>query len=292
MADASRSLPRNAAGDFFVDDTCIDCATCRWVAPATFDRGGRQSRVYRQPAGEAARLRAEMALLACPTGSIGTRARHDLAAARERWPEQVHGPVLHCGYHSAASYGAASYLILRPAGNVLVDSPRFTGPLVRRLEALGGIRLMVLTHKDDIADHQRFRDHFGCDRVLHVADIEPGTRDVERPVEGSGALALADDLLLIPVPGHTRGSVCLLYRDTYLFSGDHVAWSPALRQVHAFRDTCWYDWRALQASMRRLAGYRFEWILPGHGWRCHFPAPRMALEMARCLAWMARQRAA
>jgi len=44
----------------------------------------------------------------------------------------IAGEVFHCGFHSAASFGAASYLIVRPQSNVLVDSPRFAGPLVRR----------------------------------------------------------------------------------------------------------------------------------------------------------------
>jgi hypothetical protein len=39
-------------------------------------------------------------------------------------------------------------------------------------------------------------------------------------------------------------------------------------------------------STRRLAARRFEWILPGHGRRCHFPAERMAREMQRCVEWM------
>jgi hypothetical protein len=40
--------------------------------------------------------------------------------------------------------------------------------------------------------------------------------------------------------------------------------------------------------MERLARFRFEWILPGHGRRCHFPADEMVREMERCLAWLAR----
>ena len=54
MANARRRLPTNAPGDFFVDDTCIDCATCRWMAPATFDAADGASRVHRQPADSAA----------------------------------------------------------------------------------------------------------------------------------------------------------------------------------------------------------------------------------------------
>jgi glyoxylase-like metal-dependent hydrolase (beta-lactamase superfamily II) len=44
------------------------------------------------------------------------------------------------------------------------------------------------------------------------------------------------------VPGHTRGSACLLYRETYLFSGDHLDWNPKGNGLQAFREVCWYDW--------------------------------------------------
>jgi glyoxylase-like metal-dependent hydrolase (beta-lactamase superfamily II) len=184
----------------------------------------------------------------------------------------------------------ASYLLLRPEGNVLVDSPRFAGPLVRRLEALGGLKLLFLTHQDDVADHQRFHAHFGCERILHAADATGALKRLEHLIEGTEPIALDDDCLLIPVPGHTRGSVCLLHRGTHLFTGDHVAWSESRGQIHAFRDVCWYDWGVQQESMRRLAQHDFEWILPGHGRRCHFPRARMREEMARAIEWMAGTR--
>lgn len=145
---------------------------------------------------------------------------------------------------------------------------------------------MFLTHKDDVADHARFHDHFGCERILHRDDVTAGTRAVERQIAGQDPIALDDDVTLIPVPGHTRGSVCLLYRERVLFSGDHVAWSPDLEQIYAFRRACWYDWSELKRSMARLAGHAFERILPGHGWLCHFPDGRMRTEMQRCLDWM------
>ncbi|HEY7608239.1 MAG TPA: MBL fold metallo-hydrolase [Alphaproteobacteria bacterium] len=288
MAALAKRLPTNAAGDFFVDATCIDCDTCNWLAPAVFGDGGDgHSRVHRQPGDPAERLRGEMALLACPVGAIGTETKHELAAARAAFPERVASEVYHLGYHSEASFGAASYLLRRPEGNVLVDSPRFTGPVVDALERSGGVKLMFLTHQDDVADHAKFRAHFGCARILHAADVTHGTRDVEIKLEGRDPIALAPDLRVIPVPGHTRGSACLLAGETFLFSGDHVAWSEERKQIYAFRDACWYDWQELRRSMARLAGHRFEWILPGHGRRCHFPAARMQAEMQRCLDRMA-----
>jgi len=289
MASAARRLGANVAGELFVDSTCIDCDTCRWMDPAHFGARGDQSFVRAQPADEEGWRRALQALVSCPTASIGTEAKKPLADVLRSFPIPVEDEVGHCGFHHEGSFGAASYFVRRPperGGNVLVDSPRFAGPLVKRLEELGGVATMFLTHVDDVADHERFHAHFGCERVLHAADARGALRGIERLVEGEDPVRLDDELLVIPTPGHTRGSACLLHREAFLFSGDHVAWSPRLEQVYAFRSACWYDWGVQTRSMERLAGHRFRWILPGHGRRCSFPAERMADEVRKAAAWM------
>src|SRR5262245_6743790 len=281
MASPARRLATNAPGDFFVDASCIDCDACRWIAPATFDRAGEHSRVHRQPETAAERERALQALVACPTGSIGVLEAHDFGPARRSFPELVAGDVSYCGWHAESSFGAASYLIRRPperGGNVLVDSPRWSRPLAERLEELGGVATLFLTHVDDVADHARYAARFGCRRVMHAADAPEG---IEVRIEGLEPAALDAELTVIPVPGHTEGSACLLYREEFLFSGDHVAWSESRGHVYAFRDACWFDWDAQIASMERLARQRFAWILPGHGRRCHFEPERMRAELAR-----------
>lgn len=286
MAQLDKRLAHNEAGDFFVDSSCIDCDTCRWMAPETFVQRRSQASVHRQPSTEAETHRALMALLSCPTASIGTERKHDVTAASGALPDLIENNVYHCGYHAESSFGATSYLIVREEGNVLVDSPRFTRPLVRRLEDLGGVRTMFLTHRDDVADHAKFHEHFGCERVLHEDEIRGGTRDVERPVSGFDPVTLDDDLLVLPTPGHTLGSCCLLYRDKFLFTGDHIAWSEARGHIYGFRSVCWYDWDELVESTEKLAKFAFEWILPGHGRRCHFSRKDMAAEMAKALRWM------
>jgi hypothetical protein len=35
---------------------------------------------------------------------------------------------------------------------------------------MGGVARMLLTHKDDIAAHESFRNKFGCTRVMHRSD--------------------------------------------------------------------------------------------------------------------------
>jgi glyoxylase-like metal-dependent hydrolase (beta-lactamase superfamily II) len=87
----------------------------------------------------------------------------------------------------------------------------------------------------------------------------------DRPSGGQRARRLADDLLVIPAPGHTRGHQVLLYRDMILFTGDHLAWSPESGTLIAFRDACWHSWPRQTRSMETLLAHRFEWVLPGHG---------------------------
>lgn len=286
MAKLKLRRRENISGDFYVDTTCIDCDTCRWMAPEIFNRSGEKSAVYQQPTNEKERLAAMQALLSCPTSSIGTVEKpQDVKESQQSLPILVAENVYHCGYHSESSFGAASYFIQRPEGNVLVDSPRFSPPLAKQLEAMGGVKYMYLTHRDDIADHQKFRERFGCDRILHTEEITASTRDVEIKLTGEEAIALTPDLLIIPVPGHTEGHTVLLHRQ-FLFTGDHIAWSYYLKQLYAFRRHCWYSWSELVKSMGKLTDYSFEWVLPGHGRRYHADADTMQAELKKCLDWM------
>lgn len=282
-----RALPTNVPGDFFVAASCIDCDACRWLAPSTFDRADEQSRVHRQPASESERFAAELALVACPTGSIGVRERHDLRAASAAFPQRLEDEVHYLGFHDEATFGAASYLIARPGGGVMIDVPRWNDGLARRIAALGPVRTLFLTHVDDVGQHARWAAFLGAERVMHERDA---VRGVERALEGSEPIELAPELVVLPTPGHTAGSACLLWRSKFLFSGDSLAFSRSRGHVYAFRDACWFDWRTQVASVERLVRFEFEWILPGHGSRCRFERAEMRAQMARCLAWM-RERA-
>jgi glyoxylase-like metal-dependent hydrolase (beta-lactamase superfamily II)/ferredoxin len=281
VARVAQRLPENAPGAFFVDDSCIDCDACRQIAPATFARSRRlgQSIVAAQPASVAAETRARMAVVACPTASIGSSPKRPVGDVVAAFPERIEDEVYYCGWHAEASYGAASYLIVRPRGNVLVDSPRAARPLFERLDALGGVRTMVLTHRDDVADHAAFARRFGCERIMHAADA--GRLPVERRLTGADPIVLDDELTVVPVPGHTRGSIALLYRDKFLFTGDHLWWDEDDERLDMGRDVCWYDWPEQLRSLEKLRAYRFEWVLPGHGRRWRAPS---ADAMQRALA--------
>ncbi|HEY3269864.1 MAG TPA: MBL fold metallo-hydrolase [Geothrix sp.] len=285
MARRTDAHPDNVPGPFFVDRTCIDCGTCYQFAPGIFADGGDHAKVHTQPGDSVSRLRASMALVACPVGSIGTEDKVELPAAAKAFPHPLAEDIFFCGYTSEKSFGAWSYLIRRSAGNVLMDSPRAAEPLMKNLEALGGVAMLVLSHQDDVADHAAYRARFGCERILHRAE---GMTWPEQLVEGSEPISLADDLLLIPTPGHTAGSVCLLYRD-FLFTGDHLWWNPDKGRLSASRTYNWHSWEQQLDSLERLLGFDFTWVLPGHGSIHHADSPAaMKAELERALAVLRR----
>jgi len=282
MARLALKLPDNVPGDFFVDSTCIDCDACRIFAPAVFHDAGDQSAVWHQPETEDELLAAQKALISCPTASIGSVTKHDMTNALAALPEHVDGGVYRCGYTSESSFGAVSYFF----DNMLVDSPRFAGPLVKNLEKMGGVRKLLLTHQDDVADHEKFHQRFGCERVLHRDDVRTSTVSVEVTPSGSDPIELEPGLLMIPTPGHTKGHAVFLWNERFLFTGDHLAWSPTRGHLYAFKSACWYSWSEQVKSMERLLDFRFEWVLPGHGRPIHFEAERMHAELERCVKWM------
>ena len=279
MADLKKRLESNVTGNFFVDSTCINCDTCRQLAPGSFEEVGEFSAVTAQPVGDEHLHQAYQALLACPVGSIGTQRRDKarLTAAMSSFPLLLEGGVFYCGFNSEKSFGANSYFVQHPDGNWLIDSPRYIKHLVDAFERMGGLRYIFLTHEDDVADAARYAARFGATRIIHRADAE-AMPDAEWVVDGLETVSLSPQFDLIPVPGHTPGSCALLYDHRFLFTGDHLWWDPDARSLEAPRRLVWRS-RVMVQSIEKLLGYRFEWVLAGHGDRVHLSPPEMTLAL-------------
>ena len=283
MANKSKRLANNVGGNFFVDSTCINCDTCRQLEPATFAENDDFSSVYRQPVGDAEGHAAYRALVACPVGSIGTLQgdKAEMQQAVASFPLQLDTHIYYNGFNSEKSFGANSYFLRHPDGNWLIDSPRYVRHLVTAFERMGGIKYIFLTHEDDVADAGRYAAQFGATRIIHSADAdaEPGAEWI---IEGMDPVEVGPEFRIIPVPGHTQGSIALLYADRYLFTGDHMGWD---RDVNGLRLATVYVWNEeiLRRSTARLLDHRFEWVLPGHADRIHLPAARMKQELQRLL---------
>lgn len=257
--------PDNAPGNFFVDNRCIDCGTCYAHAEAIFKGARTHAYVGRQPDSEAGRRVTLEALHACPVNAIGQREKDPLSGeVLASFPVRLEDNIYFCGFANEETYGAASYLITHPGGNILVDVPRFYPKLVAGIEKLGGVRYVFLTHIDDIAGHEKFAGHFGAERIMHGAEsVPPG---IERIVQDEGSIRLDRDFEIIPTPGHTRGSMCLLYKNEVLFTGDHLA-AGSKGGLTSFRDACWYSWAEVKRSNEKLLQYEFSRVYPGHGRR-------------------------
>ncbi len=81
-----------------------------------------------------------------------------------------------------------------------------------------------------------------------------------------------------------------LYKNRFLFTGDHLAWSPTRETLTAFPSVAWYSWTRQIESMSKLLNYDFEWVLPGHGDLHHDNAERMRYHLQSCIAWMKTRR--
>jgi glyoxylase-like metal-dependent hydrolase (beta-lactamase superfamily II) len=278
--------------------------------------------VLRKPQSKEELLAARTAAAACPFGAIRveqprSRVRPgELGAPWRAFPMRLEDNVWALGSPSTKLFGALSYFIERDGGGVLIDTPKPSEALFRWLEEHGGVRWLFFTHGDHTFHHAAFAARFpGCLRVLGAADVNlrgneysAFTGDVEVKLsDGPGPLtlegaplaeeALADaELAVLPQPGHTPGSACLLYRGKFLFTGDHLFYSRRRGHIAGSRLQCWEDWGRQARSVRRLAALaeagrlRFSWILPGHGEWHRFEgdasAAATARELERTIAWM------
>ncbi|AQK55216.1 Zn-dependent hydrolase, including glyoxylase [Zea mays] len=265
-----RRRPHNVAGDFFVDHRCIDCQTCRWMAPEVFKRVDGKAAVAAQPSSEEERTKALQALLSCPTSSIHTeKPPKDILKVQNMFPLPIDDKLLPgvylCGYNSEDSYGATSYLVIHPQGNILIDSPRYTPKLANNIEKLGGARYMFLTHIDDVADHRKWAEQLKCERIIHSGDPELlfplSKKKYARPYPSKKFNLIDLDL----------GSVCLYFKPLkVLFTGDHVAKSEESDDLNLFLMYSKQSVSLQLESIRKLLELEFEWLLPGHGYRIKY----------------------
>ena len=264
MANENKALPENTPGNFFVDSSCINCGVSRYYAAEVFGDSGTHAFVKKQPENAQERLATQQALLACPTGSIGMRQKHDLKTVIESFPIAMTDEVFLNGFNHKNSFGAHSYFIQSETGNWLIDSPRFTPHLVNKFEQMGGLSYIFLTHRDDVADAHRYAQHFGAQRIIHQLDAD-AQKEAELILEGD-EITHVDAAEIHFTPGHTRGHMVLLWKSKYLFTGDHFAWIPRLNRFASFRTACWYSWEVQIESVRKMQVFKeVEWVFPGHG---------------------------
>jgi len=262
--DAERN-PDSAQGNWFVDKRCIDCGAARHVAPGLIVSRGEYSVFGRQPSTPEEVHQAWLAAELCPTRSVRTESH--LRPPAGIYPHRLDDDVYLCGHNHRSSFGAHSYLVVRPGGNLLIDSPQFTRKLVGPFKELGGIAKILLSHRDDVADADKWAARFDAEVHIH-RDDRSAAPYATHLIEGSSpadASEIEDGVHAIPVPGHTKGSVVFQVDDALLFTGDSLTWNYERDGMRAFREACWYSWTAQKQSLIGLAEYGFERLFSGHG---------------------------
>lgn len=274
--------PQNAIGDWYVDTTCTNCGAAQTVAPGLIVERDGQSVFDHQPVTVDELRQAWRARILCPSASVRTES--GTKPSQRVFPELMTDHVYRLGYNAAASYGAHSFALCHETGVFMIDSPRWTQAVVDQLSAWGGLAGILLSHEDDVADAQRCADHFCTPVWIHENDraAAPFARNI---IAGGEPMTVANGLLAIPVPGHSRGSVCYLW-NRCLFAGDSLAWDFVSSDLVAYRSYCW-SWDAQRRSLSRLLAYDVEWVFAGHGGSYRLPVDEMRARLAGLVERMA-----
>ncbi len=327
---APRRLSDNAQGPLYVNDRCINCSACSMFAPSVFSRDTNRDTyhfVSKQPETELEIEESRAALAACPVAAIRVEKgaatnsgddkmlplhsqfaiKPDLNGRPLPFPRQVSPsvPDVHfVGHHNPGSFGAAPYLLSIPTSSpeseptwILVDTPLYSKGAIEAVESLtgpDGPSHLVLTHVDDTADHNLWKERFpNMKRIFHSGDLgehnwigDKSLEDVEILIEArssrdhlqyfdlDGNLIESDNsepVVLVHTPGHTPGSISVLKKstdetpgvlltgDTYTYTtrgGGHGSGMPRYNKEN----------HELQSNILRLL-LELDWevLAPGHG---------------------------
>mmetsp|Transcript_33726 Transcript_33726/g.41347 ORF Transcript_33726/g.41347 Transcript_33726/m.41347 type:complete len:394 (+) Transcript_33726:26-1207(+) len=219
------------------------------------------------------------------------------------FPRRLAEGVYYLGHHDHKSFGAVPYLVTTGSVCVMVDTPKFSPSAVRAVESLCGAdgpEYLFLTHVDDVGDHGKWKERYPrLKRIFHEGDLGRhnwiGDLTLER-VEillrgGSGADDLRSlktwnlegeevhvspdederEFTIIHTPGHSPGSICLLYRNRQnergvLFTGDTLGYSNRIARLTGF-PRYGNDLKKQSDILAQLIQLPLQWdiVAPGHG---------------------------
>eukprot|EP00171_Calliarthron_tuberculosum_P006030 IDg6030t1 len=159
----------------------------------------------------------------------------------------------------------------------MFDVPRYSSVLADRIRKLAGphaVYHVVLSHRDDVAAHDRWASALGATRIIHQTEANSAQRTDEcetQLVDSDFPHLLVEGVSLFHVPGHTRGSVAMLHEaSASLFTGDHIMYSGTRGAILPSSTYCFYSWERQTRSVRELGDLPFLHAWPAHGGHFHF----------------------
>lgn len=190
--------------------------------------------------------------------------------------EPLGGPANTCGF-----------VLQRPTGNAFVYSCNTITEYYEHLDELGGISLILLTHRDEATRHvTTLADHYGAPVHTHVLEVEAckakGVRDIDA---FSADTAFGPDLQAIHAPGHTPGNAAYRWHNPhddkrYLFTGDTftnftIDRFPTVLGFHRYEGNV----ADARRTLRRVHDIDSDVLVPG-----------LANGTIRAYSWTAQQR--
>ncbi|VEU41728.1 unnamed protein product [Pseudo-nitzschia multistriata] len=343
-ANAPRRFTENAYGPLYVNDRCINCAACSMFAPSVFSRESKTEGhhiVSKQPVTEKEIEESRAALAACPVAAIRVDKKQEehAASAEENssapsgsvasqlainpkfngrplpFPKLISpnlSDVFFVGHHNSKSFGAAPYLLSSLSNTeptwIMVDTPRYSESAVRAVESLTGSigpSYLVLTHVDDTADHNSWKDKYpNLKRIFHAGDLGTHNWIGDETLEDVEILLTArssdrslqyfdlkgnpidnetdgsnHDVVLVHTPGHSPGSIALLKRASpsingsestknahgVLFSGDTYSYTTREGGHMSGFPLYGNDARLQSKILPLLLDLDWNILAPGHG---------------------------
>ena len=117
------------------------------------------------------------------------------------------------------SFGGISYVVKNDGNPFMTDVPEYLESTLLFIEGFGMPEFIFLTHRDDVADAEKFRERFGSKLIIHQTE----RRAVNQPDVTFEDFLEIGDVMIIHTPGHSPGSSSLYYpRASVMFTGDHI----------------------------------------------------------------------
>jgi glyoxylase-like metal-dependent hydrolase (beta-lactamase superfamily II) len=159
---------------------------------------------------------------------------------------------------SFKKFGSYVYLIKTDKKNILIDtsSPQNTEELKEYLKKLNlypkEIDIVILTH--------HHWDHTGGILLFLDSKIYGSKKDFGENITDIKKLKIPE-LRIIETPGHSKGSICILYKNI-LFSGDTLF----NRGLTGRTDLPGGSEKEMKESLNKLKKLNYKILCPGHGY--------------------------
>lgn len=162
--------------------------------------------------------------------------------------------------------GATAYLIVDKTHNVLIDCPLWHNRDRDFVQAQGGVKQLIITHRGSIGkDVKQLQTDLNCEVIIQ--EQEAYLLPEVEVTSFKDNLIINSQLELIWTPGHSPGSSCVYSKERKtLFSGRHLLPKSVTEIAPLYTAKTFHWWRQLNsvAKLRdRFSAASLQYIIPG-----------------------------